>query len=287
MPCLGRKPHAAGGNGGRGEEKTDRARGNEGKQRGSEMKEEQRFAPALERICGRAAEQGNTVSEAQVEEILTDAGFPLEEAQLALVHEYLKGKKIGIGEPVDPFDYLTQEETSYLDSYLEALAALPEATEGEKEAVTLSAMAGDGGAKRRLIEIFLPQVTEIAKLYAGQGVFLEDLIGEGNMALTMAAEMLDTAANVQEAHGTLASMIMEAMETFIAQNAAEGKTGEKLAGRANDVLEKAKELAEELGRKVTVEELAEETGLSAERIREAVRITADNIDYLDTKDIHG
>ena len=85
----------------------------------------------------------------------------------------------------------------------------------------------------------------------------------------------------------LASMIMEAMETFISQNAEEGKTGEKLAGRANDVLEKAKELAEALGRKVTVEELAEETGLSAERIREAVRITADNIDYLDTKDMHG
>ncbi len=251
------------------------------------MKEEQRFAQALERICERASEQGNVVSEGQVREILTGAGFVLEEAQLALVHEYLKGKRIGIGEPADPFDYLTQEETDYLDTYLAALSALPEASEGEKEAVTLSAMAGDPDAKRRLIELFLPQVTEIAKLYAGQGVFLEDLIGEGNMALTMAAEMLGTAENAQEAQGTVASMIMEAMETFIAQNAAEGKTGEKLAGRANDVLEKAKELAEELGRKVTVEELSEETGMTAERIREAVRITADNIDYLDTKGMHG
>ncbi len=251
------------------------------------MKDEQRFARALERVCERAAEQGNVISEAQVREMLTGAGFSLEEAQLALVHEYLKGKKIGIGEPVDPFDYLTQEETDYLDTYLETLAALPEASEGEKEAVTLSAMAGDADAKRRLIEIFLPQVAEIAKLYAGQGVFLEDLIGEGNMALTMAAEMLGTAENAQEAHGVVASMIMEAMETFITQNASEGRTGEKLAGRANDVLEKAKELAEALGRRVTVEELSEESGLTAERIREAVRITADNIDYLDTKGMHG
>ena len=39
-------------------------------------------------------------------------------------------------------------------------------------------MAGDADAKHRMIEIFLPQVAEIAKLYAGQGVFLEDLIGE-------------------------------------------------------------------------------------------------------------
>lgn len=57
--------------------------------------------------------------------------------------------------------------------------------------------------KHRLIEIFLPQVAEIAKLYAGQGVFLEDLIGEGNVALTMAAEMLDCAQNAKEAEGTI------------------------------------------------------------------------------------
>ena len=59
-------------------------------------------------------------------------------------------------------------------------------------------MAGDADAKHRMIEIFLPQVAEIAKLYAGQGVFLEDLIGEGNVALTMAAEMLaDCAQNAK------------------------------------------------------------------------------------------
>ena len=134
-----------------------------------------------------------------------------------------------------------------------------------------------------LWKIFLPQVAEIAKLYAGQGVYLDDLIGEGNVALTMAVEMLDCAENAQAAFGNIASMIMEAMETYIADNASEKKTGDRLAQEANDVLEKAKELAEELGRKVTVAELAEESGMTQEKIREAVRITADNIDYLDAK----
>ena len=86
-------------------------------------------------------------------------------------------------------------------------------------------MAGDADAKHRMIEIFLPQVAEIAKLYAGQGVFLEDLIGEGNVALTMAAEMLDCAQNAKEAEGTIASMIMEAMENYISENASEKKDG--------------------------------------------------------------
>ena len=141
-------------------------------------------------------------------------------------------------------------------------------TDGVKEAVLLSAMAGDADAKHRMIEIFLPQVAEIAKLYAGQGVFLEDLIGEGNVALTMAAEMLDCAQNAKEAEGTIASMIMEAMENYISEN-------------ANDILEKAEELSKELGHKVTVEELSEETGISEEKIRDAARITADHIEFLE------
>ena len=62
--------------------------------------------------------------------------------------------------------------------------------EGEKEAVTISAMAGDRDAQKRLIEIYIPKVVEVAKLYAGQGVFVEDLIGEGNLAVTIGVTQL-------------------------------------------------------------------------------------------------
>ena len=247
------------------------------------MKEQFEFAKALEKICALAGQQGGMIRKEQVEETLRDAGISLGDTQLGLVYDYLKTKKIGIGEPADPFEYLTRQEVDYLEAYLEETRALADVSEGEKEAIALSAMAKDPDAKRRLIEIFLPQVAEFAKLYAGQGVYLDDLIGEGNVALTMAVEMLDCAENAQAAFGNIASMIMEAMETYIADNASEKKTGDRLAQEANDVLEKAKELAEELGRKVTVAELAEESGMTQEKIREAVRITADNIDYLDAK----
>lgn len=247
------------------------------------MKQEEIFSRALEGICALAKEQGNVVSTEQVKEAFFDAGMELGDAQLEAVYAYLKGKKIGIGEPPDPFDYMTKEEVDYLDSYLESLQTYAELSDGEKEAVTLSAMAGDPDAKRRLIEIFLPQVAEIAKLYAGQGAFLEDLIGEGNVALTMAVEMLGSAENAEQAQGSIASMIMEAMENSIDGNVQEKKTGEKLAATANDVLERAQSLAQELGRKVTMRELSDETGMSIAKIAEAVRITADKIDYLDTQ----
>ena len=240
------------------------------------------FAQTLETVCGLARSQGNMITKEQVQEAFDSAGVKLGEAQYELVYAYLKGQKIGIGEPADPFDYLTEEEVDYLQQYLAALEGLADVTEGEKEAITLSAMAGEYSAKQRLIEIYLPQVAEIAKLYAGQGAFLEDLIGEGNVSLTMAVEMLGTAQNAKEAQGQIASMIMESMENYISENVQEKKTGDKIAKDANDVLDVAKQLAEELGRKVTMEELAEESGFSMARIREAVRFTADNIDYLDT-----
>jgi len=246
------------------------------------MKEELLFARTLEEICELAKEQGNTVSQEQVRELFCKAGMNLNEEQLALVYEYLKTKKIGIGQPADPFDYLSEQEVDYLQDYLSMLEGLDDVSEGEKEAITLSAMAGDAWAKQRLAEIFLPQVAQIAQLYAGQGAYLEDLIGEGNVSLTMAVEMLGTAQNAKEAHGQIASMIMEAMETYISENVQQKKTGEKLAKHANDVLEEAQKLAEELGRKVTMEELSLESGISMERIKEAVRVTADQIDYLET-----
>ena len=172
------------------------------------MREEQIFAKTLEELSALAKEQGNMLSEEQVTEAFDKAKLNLGEPQLEMIFAYFKNKKIGIGQPADPFDYMTREEIDYLEEYLKAVQAGADVTDGVKEAVLLSAMAGDADAKHRMIEIFLPQVAEIAKLYAGQGVFLEDLIGEGNVALTMAAEMLDCAQNAKEAEGTIASMIM-------------------------------------------------------------------------------
>ena len=137
-------------------------------------------------------------------------------------------------------------------------------------------------AKQKLIEIYLPQVVDLSKLYAGQGALLEDLIGEGNVALTMAVEMLETASNAAEAQGMLGSMIMEAMETYITVNVQEKETGNKMAEKVNQVADQAKELAESLGRKVTIQELADETGMTLYEIKEAVQFSGDSIEDIDT-----
>ena len=245
------------------------------------MNQEMEFAARLENIRKLAKEQGGLIQEKQVRDAFADMHF--DEDQMKLVFDYLAGQKIGIGEPLNPEDYLSQEEISYLDSWLESLSGLNDLTDGEKEAVTLSAMAGDADAKRRLTEIYLPQVADIAKLYAGQGALLEDLIGEGNVALAMAVEMLQSAQNASEAEGLIGSMIMEAMENHIAENVQQKETGEKIADKVNRVADQARELAESLGRKVTLSELADETGMSLFDLKEAVDLSGDAIEDIDSR----
>ena len=246
------------------------------------MNKELLFAQTLEKVRAIAKEQGNCISEEQVKQEFET--LELNNEQLQLVFDYLVKHKVGINEPVNMDDYLTDEERNYLQDYLDELAQLPQLSAGEKEAITLSAMAGDADAQNRLTEIYLPDVVEIAKLYTGQGVFLEDLIGEGNVALAVGSTMLGCLENASEAQGMLGKMIMDAMEEYIAENASNEKADQRVVNKVNKVMEAAKELAEDFRRKVTVEELAAETKMSEATIREAIKFTGNNIEYIEEEE---
>ena len=243
------------------------------------MSKEQEFAKILEDVKALARGQGNMVTEAQVMDAF--AGLSLSGEQMQMVYDYLLQSKIGIGQHLDPEEYLTAKEMDYLEEYLSEIEGLGDVTEGEQEAITLSAMAGDADAQTRLTEIYLKEVPQIAKLYAGQGVYLEDLIGEGNVALAIGVSMLGSQESAQEALGLLGKMIMDAMESYIRENTDAKKLDAKVADKVNLVADKARELSEELRRNVTVQELAEESGLSENAIRDAIRMSGFKIEGID------
>ncbi len=242
------------------------------------MKQEIEFAKTLEEVKKKARAQQNFITKSEVEEAFS--ALSLSAGQLEMIYDYLRQNKIGVDEPADADDYLGEEEKNYLDDYLEALQAIPKATNGEREAITLSAMAGDTDAVKRLTEIMLPEVPQIAKLYTGQGVSLEDLIGEGNVALSLGVTMLGALEHADEVQGMLAKMMMDAMEDCIAASAAEEKSDRKIADKVNRVADAANALKEELRRAVTVEELMEESGLSRKAIEDAVRISGGKIESI-------
>lgn len=243
------------------------------------MNQELAFAKKLEEIRKLAKEQGNMLSQEQVEEAFAEIDISKE--QLEPVFAYLKSKNIGIGEPMDMEEVLTQEDKDYLAEYLESLTELPLLSEGEKRAYAMSAIAGETIGKLNIINSFLPQVVDIAKLYSGQGVLLEDLIGEGNVALATGVEMLGCLEDPEEVDGMLGKMIMDAMEDYISENSEAKKADMQIVDKVNSISDQAKELAESLQRKISVEELAAETGLDEEEIREAIKFSGNKIEFFE------
>ncbi len=243
------------------------------------MDRELKFAQTLEKVRRLAKEQENCIEKKQIEEAFAELGLTQE--QLELVYDYLEKHHIGLGTPPDPEEHLSGQEQDYLAEYLEAVSGLARPADGQRKAMILSAMAGEALARQSLVEAYLGDVADIARLYAGQGVLLEDLIGEGNLALAMGVEGLGSLEDPEDAPGMLTRLVMDAMEACIAEAAQNRQTDAKLERKVNRVAEKARELAKEWGRKVTPQELAEEKGLSYDSILDALRASGFQIEDID------
>ena len=233
------------------------------------------FLQRLQETTKRARQNGNTITEEELADSFAD--LALDEAQMVQVREYLHKSGIGIGEALPAEEVLTDEERDHLADYEAMLDAIEIPSDNILDAVRLSAMAGEREAQERLTEYSLKKVVDIARLYAGQGVYMEDLIGAGNEALLTAVKQLAPLETPDEVDGFLGSRIMDAMEDLIALNldikAAEKTVEEKV----NLIADRARELAEELGRKVSVAELAKEYEMDPEEIAEAVRLSGNAI----------
>ena len=107
------------------------------------------FAKTLEKVKRLAREQCNSIRKEQVEEAFQV--LALSKEQLAMVFEYLEKYHITIGESAaEEEDILSEEEIDYLEEYKKELLELPVFSDGEKDAFTLSAMAGETDAQGRL-----------------------------------------------------------------------------------------------------------------------------------------
>lgn len=104
------------------------------------MNREVEFAKTLEEVKRKAREQQNFITKMEVEEAFSALSLSAE--QMEMVYDYLRQNKIGVDEPADADACLDEEEKNYLDDYLEALRAIPRATDGEREAITLPPWRG-------------------------------------------------------------------------------------------------------------------------------------------------
>lgn len=243
------------------------------------MNQEMQFVACIEQIREIAKEQNNTISEEQLQEILEP--LKLNEVQMDTIYQYLSQKNIGVGEPVEIEERLSHEDRNYLKDYEKELEDLPEISDGELRAATMAALNQEQWGKEQLLLYYLPRVIDIAKLYSGQGVLLEDLVGEGNVALATAVDMVGAMEEIEEVDGMIVKYIMNCMEEAIGQLEEERKLEEQVLDKVNLVNEKAKEMSEDLRRKVSLQELAEETGMTLEELEEAFSLSGSKIEYIE------
>ena len=215
------------------------------------------FQKKLEALLDKCKENGNVISKEEVEADFKED--KLGEMQMNLMMDYLLSQKIIVtgykkNEPMENVakePVLTEEEQQYLERYEEELRLMPQT---------------DPLAK------ILPQILEIAKELHQPGIFLGDLVQEGSMGLMIG---LSQKIEVEEA---LIQMARENMQSLLEVQSEVKIQDQKMADKVNDLDEKIKEVTEQMGRKVSIEELSQLLGITEEEIEDIVRLAGEDLE---------
>lgn len=231
------------------------------------------FLKKLNGLVAMAKGQGDQITIDEVKAYFADAA--LTEEQLELVFDYLLAQKVVVKgyikmtEAAEEKVTYTEEEEAYLKEYLNDLQGFKEEKAGEKESLFAKIIGGDVSAKNRLTELYLKEVVEIAKEMYHPEIFLGDMIQEGNVGLILGLDML---VDVATAHETIVNQVKQCIQMLIEEHAEVKSRDNKMVEKVTMLDESIKALTEELGRKVTIDELAVYMGMTEEEIDDILRL---------------
>jgi len=158
-----------------------------------------------------------------------------------------------------------------IDLYLKEISSIPLLTPVQENELAQKVALKDAEARKKMIVSNLRLVVNIAKKYVGRGLPLLDLIEEGNLGLIRAVDKFDHERGTR--FSTYASWwIRQAITRAIAD---QGRTI-RLPVHVTDLISKwlrvSRQLAQELGRRPTVSEIANNMGISEDKVKSIARL---------------
>lgn len=160
--------------------------------------------------------------------------------------------------------------------YLKGIGKVDLLTAKEEVKLAKRMEQGDETAKQHLIEANLRLVVSIAKKYIGRGMHYLDLIQEGNMGLMKAVDKFDYKKGYK--FSTYATWwIRQAVTRSIADQGRTIRVPVHMIEKINKLVRVSRRLFQEIGREPTSDEIAEEMGITEEKVREIKKISKESI----------
>src|SRR5260370_26651204 len=174
------------------------------------------------------------------------------------------------GEPVAETDTSDSSGLAQSDSlrlYLREISRIPLLSAQSELEVGRRVERGEREARNQLIEANLRLVVANAKKYVGQGLSLEDLIGEGNIGLIRAVTKFDPSKGFR--FSTYATWwIKQAITRSILQGTRAARLPAYIRDEVMRVKRMTRQLYQELGCEPTNAKIGEGQGITADRVSE-------------------
>lgn len=240
------------------------------------------FNEALSALVEFATVNGNIITsndiKAHFKDIIDD------EAKYMAIYKYLLSQNIKISdidednETVDavlPNAAETEEGKAFLQMYYDEMKDLNVNSNDSSEELINASIAGDKDAINTLTEMHLGLVVEVAGEFKNSPLRESDLIGTGNVALFEAIVAYDGSAKDYSMY--LKEYIRNGINAAIEDEISSVRVFNHAANRANALSDATTELAKELEREATLEELCEKLSLSEEEVRNVMKMSLEAI----------
>ena len=119
---------------------------------------------------------------------------------------------------------------------------------------------------------YLPKVVEEAVKLHMPGIFIGDVIQEGNVSL-----MLYLGENKKATEAEVLEQVRAGIRVMLESHTEEKRRDKKMVERVNDLDETIKSMKEEYGRKVSVDEVAERMGITEDTVEDILKLAGEEV----------